>query len=120
MAEGFARVYGSDVMVPSSAGLAHAGSVSRDTVRAMQEKNIDISKQFPKPIPYPSGDSFDLVINLSGHELPPQFTPVRHWAVEDPIGTDFDNYRTVRDQIEYLVMQLILELRRLQKQAGTG
>jgi len=42
MAEGFARAYGADVMIPASAGLAPAMNVARDTKTAMAEKDIDI------------------------------------------------------------------------------
>ena len=48
MAEGFARAYGGDVMEAASAGLSPAVAVPPDTIRAMDEKNIDIRGQFPK------------------------------------------------------------------------
>ena len=113
MAEGFARAYGSDVMTPASAGLAPAVSVAHDTVRVMDEKNIDIRGQFPKSLQHLSRTPFDLIVNMSGFELPRDITtPAREWDVQDPIGEDFETYRQVRDQIEGLVMRLILELRR--------
>ena len=52
MAEGFARTYGSDVMIPASAGLAPASGVASATIRAMDEKNIDLRDHFFK---YPFG-----------------------------------------------------------------
>ena len=50
MAESFARAYGSDVLVPSSAGLFPAKAVPPDTLRAMEEKNLDLSGQVPKSL----------------------------------------------------------------------
>jgi arsenate reductase len=117
MAEGFARTYGSDVMIPASAGLAPASSVARDTVRVMAEKNIDVSEHFPKALQHLSRVSFELVVNMSCRLLPPVAAPVLEWAVDDPIGTSLENYRTVRDEIEARVMKLITELRRGQTAA---
>jgi arsenate reductase len=112
MAEGFAVCYGSDVMTAASAGLAPAMSVSRDTIRSMAEKNIDVSHHYPKALVEFGRAKFDLVVNISGCDLPPMPAPVREWAVEDPIGQPIETYRSVRDQIEMLVMHLVLELRR--------
>ena len=111
MAEGFANAYGTDVMQPESAGLQAAMRVPDETVRAMAEKNIDISAHFPKPLLNSTRDDFDIVVNLSGYPIPihPQ---ARVWKVNDPIGGTVEQYRAVRDQIEQLVMKLILELRR--------
>jgi arsenate reductase len=112
MAEGFATRYGSDVMSVVSVGLAPAMSVSRDTIRSMAEKNIDIGHHYPKALGDFAGARFDLIVNMSGCDLPPMHAPVREWGIEDPIGQPIEKYRMVRDQIEMLVMHLILELRR--------
>lgn len=119
MAEAFARQYGSDVAIAASAGLAPAFLVARDTVRAMDEKNIDLRDQFPKSLQHLARAQFDLIINMSGCELPPEVaSPVRHWDVPDPIGEDYPMHCQIRDQIESLVMELILELRRTRGGAG--
>jgi len=113
MAEGFARCYGKDVMKPGSAGLAPAWIVMPETVHTMAEKNIDISDQYPKPLRPDLVSKSDLIVNMSGEDLPDEVqTPVRNWLVRDPIGGTESTYREVRDQIEQLVMDLILEMRR--------
>lgn len=118
MAEGFARRYGDDVMVAASAGLAPAMGIASDTIRTMDEKNIDIRPHFPKGLKQLSRAEFDLVINMSGFELPDEVTtPSRDWDVRDPIGEDYEVHCKVRDHIEGLVMGLILELRRVQKKS---
>jgi len=114
MAEGFARTYGKDVLEPQSAGLAPAMVVPEETRQTMEEKNIDISAQFPKSVSlFPDG-YFDLVVNISGYPIPRHSTAVE-WKVNDPIGEPPEVYRAARDQIEQLVMKLILELRRKNK-----
>jgi arsenate reductase len=115
MAEAFARTYGSDVLIPASAGIAPAASVSRSTSRLMREKNIDLSRHAPKAIQSVGSAEFELVVNMSGVSLGQLPWPVREWAVRDPISLSEDEHRAVRDQIELLVMKLILELRREQK-----
>ena len=113
MAEGFARRYGADVMIAASAGLSPAYIVAPDTVRAMDEKNIDLRSQFPKSLNQLGRAQFDLFVNMSGFDLPPEIdTPVRRWAVADPIAEDYQTHCKIRDEIETLVMGLILELRR--------
>jgi arsenate reductase (thioredoxin) len=113
MAEAFARAYGSDVMVAASAGLAPAMVVAFDTRRAMKEKNISLDDHFPKSLQQLNAVRFDVIINMSGAELPDTVrAPVRAWKIRDPIGTKYDVHCEIRDEIEKLVMDLILELRR--------
>lgn len=120
MAEGFARAYGCDVLAPASAGLMPAISVPPDTLRAMEEKNIDLRQQFPKSWRYLAGSEFDLVVNMSGCELPEEISiPVRVWNVPDPFLSTYTTHCKVRDQIENLVMGLILEIRRTRRR-GTA
>ena len=64
MAEGFARTYGSDVLIPASAWLSPAGNVAGDTIQAMDDRGIDIRDHFPKTIRHLGKVQFDLVINM--------------------------------------------------------
>ena len=115
MAEAFARAYGSDALIAASAGLTPAFSVAPDTMRAMSDKGLDLRDQHPKSVRQMGRAHFDLVINMSGFELPDKVgAVVRTWDVPDPICLDYDEHCEVRDAIERLVMDLILELRREQ------
>jgi arsenate reductase len=116
MAEGFARAYGSDVLLPFSAGVSPAPAVPLDTIRAMEEKDIDLSAHRPKGIETFLRTNFDLVVNMSGRELDWNFqAPVRAWKVPDPVMKPYRDHCAIRDKIETLVMDLILELRRAKK-----
>ena len=113
MAQGFARRYGSDVLECESAGLAPASIVQPLTKKVMEAKNIRIDDQYPKDLTAVKLRDFDIVINMSGRELPTRMAvESREWKIEDPIGRPEELYVVVRDQIEMLVMQLILEFRR--------
>jgi arsenate reductase len=112
MAAGFARAYGSDVMLVDSAGLAPAMTVASLTRKVMLEKNIDIGDAFPKSLEMAAHSEADLIVNMSGYQLPTQpAAPVEVWEIRDPIGESEDVYRQVRDQIEQRVMRLILNMR---------
>ena len=112
MAEGFARTYGSDVMIAASVGLAPATGVAPDTIRAMEEKNIDLRDQFPKSLRQLGRAEFDLIVNMAGFFLPKDFKGrIVDWDVADPIYMDYADHCGVRDRIETLVMKLVMELR---------
>jgi arsenate reductase (thioredoxin) len=114
MAEGFARAYGSDVMIAASAGLGPAMKVARDTKKAMPEKGIDLRDHFPKAIRHLGRAQFDLVVNMSGSEiLPDQVSgaQVIEWDVDDPVSMSYEDHCKIRDRIETLVMKLVLDLR---------
>ena len=116
MAEAFARVYGHDALVAASAGLTPAMAVMPDTVRAMAEKEIDLRDQFPKSVYHMRRSKFDLVVNMTGVALPEGIdAPVEEWSVRDPVAMDYEDHCEVRDEIEQLVMNLILKLRREQQ-----
>jgi protein-tyrosine-phosphatase len=112
MAEGFARNYGSDVIIPASVGLAPATRIASDTIRAMDEKNIDLRDQFPKTLRHLGRADFDLVVNMTGFFLPKEFKArVVDWEIPDPVSMDYADHCEIRDAIEQRVMKLIIELR---------
>ena len=113
MAEAFARHYGSDVLIAGSAGLAPAATVAPDTIRAMQEKNLDLRDHFPKTVEYLERAQFDLIVNMSGRPLrDDEGAPVVEWDVLDPVSLGYDEHCQVRDVIERLVIQLVEQIRR--------
>jgi len=111
MAEGFARAYGADVMEAQSAGLGPAVEVSPLTIATMNEKNVDMSGAFPKGVDAVDRGGLSLIVNISGQRLPVRDVPVVDWDVRDPIGRDEKVFRSVRDEIERRVMELILQMR---------
>jgi len=121
MAEAFARAYGADVLIAASAGLTPAMGVAYDTMRAMQEKGIDLRDHFPKGLRQLGRAKFDFVINMSGFDLPDSTgDQIRTWDVPDPVFFKYDEHCVVRDAIERMVMNLILELRKEQSQASAA
>ena len=109
MAEGFARTYGSDVMIAASAGLAPATGVAPDTIRAMDEKNIDLRDHFPKSLRQLGKAEFDLFVNMTGFFLPKEYKgKVVDWEVADPVFMDYKDHcagpghdRTTGDEADF-------------------
>lgn len=111
MAEGFARAYGSDVLIARSAGLAPAIAIVPLSHQVMLEKNIDLGECYPKEFELVEADT-DLIVNMSGYDLPSHSgAQVEVWDVPDPIGEPEEVFRRVRDQIESRVRELIERLR---------
>jgi arsenate reductase (thioredoxin) len=115
MAEAFARVYGSDVMDPYSAGLAPAAIIAPPTIDILGEKNVSIGSQFPKGLDLMERMPFDIVVNMSGSKIALPDAMLIEWQVVDPIGQTDQVYRAVAERIEDLVMRLIIELRNLRR-----
>lgn len=113
MAEGFARAYAADVMSPASAGVSPAVAIAPDTIRAMDEKSINVRSHFPKSIRQLGRAEFDVVVNMSGTDLPSsRGARLIEWDVEDPVALPYKRHCEVRDRVERLVMELTIELRR--------
>lgn len=113
MAEAFANHYGSDVLLATSAGLAPVTKTPPDTVRAMDEMNVDVTGHVPRRYEPFDVTDYDLVVNMAGFKLPgPQPKALVEWQVVDPFGAGLDAYRITRNDLEQRVMRLILELRR--------
>jgi arsenate reductase len=111
MAEAFARAYGADAIIASSAGVSPAAIIAPLTRKVLSEKNIPIGDQYPKGMEMAQREPFDVVVNMSGLPLAIGTQRVVNWRVQDPIGNDEAVYRNVAAQIEEMVMRLILELR---------
>lgn len=112
MAEGFAKAYGNDILEVHSAGLSPASIVQDETHQTMLERGVRLEGQHPKGIEMMMRQPFDVVVNMSGQQMPRmQSQRNLEWKVRDPIGRSDDVYQEVAEQIEKLVKGLIAELR---------
>ena len=113
MAEAFAKVYGKDKFIVSSAGNKPADRVNPVVVEAMKEKGIDISMNKPKLITFQMAQDADLIVTMgcSAQDICPGpfFKPTIDWALEDPKGKLIEKVREIRDEIERRVQKLIAQ-----------
>jgi protein-tyrosine-phosphatase len=110
MAEGFAKKWGKDVMVPMSAGLNPDSKVKPEAVKAMKEAGIDISMQKPKAvddIEFP-----DVAISMDA-EKPSSIPGVTciEWSLANPEGKGDAFYKRLRDIIASRVRVLIQDIK---------
>jgi arsenate reductase len=111
MAEGFARHLGADLVEVQSAGMMPLDSVPSQTRKVMLEREAPIDGQFPKGVEVFRNTEFDLVINMSGIELPRGLKECeRRWTVADPYGRSDGAYRQVRDELEGRVRELLQQI----------
>ena len=112
MAEGFARNGGSAFVEAYSAGVHHTGMVSEEAVHVMYEKGIDIRRHNSKGLGDVPLEEMDYIVNMSGYtnesvfpaSLPATFIT---WKIGDPLGGSVAQFRTVRDEIQTRVDELL-------------
>ena len=113
MAEVFAKKYGEENFIFSSAGNKPAEKVNPVVVEVMREKGIDISANKPKLITAKMAMDFDLIVTMGCNDQGicpgPFFKPTVDWFLEDPKGKPVEKVREIRDEIEQRVKQLIAQ-----------
>ena len=113
MGEAFAKKYGKDKFIVSSAGNKPAERVNPVVVEVMKEKGIDISMNKPKLITALMAQDQDLIVTMGCNDQGicpgPFFKPTIDWALEDPKGKPIEKVREIRDEIERRVKQLIAQ-----------
>ena len=111
MAEAFAKKYGEDKFIASSAGNKPAAWVNPIVVEVMREKGIDLSGKKPMLISARMASDVDLIITMGCNDQGvcpgPFFKPTIDWKLEDPKGKPIEKVREIRDDIERRVQNLI-------------
>ncbi len=112
IAEGFAKAHGSGDFEIKSAGTSAMGYVIEDTVEIMAEKGIDISAHTSDQFSPQLLDWADVVVTLgccSANDLcQAGFKGEKHdWPIRDPLGMGAEFFRSVRDDIEKRVEELL-------------
>jgi arsenate reductase len=99
-----------------SGGSTPAEAVNPAAVEAMAEVGIDVSAQTPKMLSVEAVHASDVVITMGCGDSCPVFPGKRYldWKVDDPAGRSVEAVRTIRDEIELRVRDLLAELLRQQ------
>lgn len=121
MAEAFANRLGAGRVVAESAGTAPGGSLNPQAVAVMEEIGYDLSDHHPKIMTPAMVAAADRVITMGcgvnledleagGPACPAVLVPSQDWGLDDPQGQPIEKVRTIRDQIQRRVEQLITQL----------
>jgi len=95
-----------------SAGSEPADRVNPAVVEVMNERDLDLSQEFPKPLTDESVQAADVVITMGCGDTCRYYPGKRYldWGLEDPAGKNVDTVRRIRDEIDQRVSVLINEL----------
>ena len=95
-----------------SAGSAPADQINPEVVTAMFELEIDVSKEFPKPMTDEVVQAADAVITMGCGDACPIYPGKRYedWEVDDPADADLNGVRQIRDDISERVRDLLAQV----------
>ena len=95
-----------------SAGSAPGEQINPNVVKAMEEVGIDLSEEFPKPLTDEVVEAADAVITMGCGDACPIYPGKRYedWELDDPAELDLAGVRTVRDEIDRRVAELLESL----------
>ena len=112
MAEGFANIHGTNILMPFSTGSKASGQINNKAVIAMAEIGYDLTKHKSKGLDEFSDLKFDYLITLGCNDKCPNIeTKLRiEWDIPDPKNMNIEDFFKVRDLIEKRVLSLIDEI----------
>lgn len=109
IAEGFARALSGEFIEACSAGSRPSGVVAPAAIRLMEELGIDISRQSSKGLDDLPDVEFDAVVTMGCGDACPTVKAKRRidWPLDNPKGQPIEFLRTMRDDIERRVKELL-------------
>jgi arsenate reductase (thioredoxin) len=114
MAEGFFKKYAPSNYIGISAGIKPVSNINPVVVDAMKEAGIDISNQKSKDITEDMMRNSEKIVNMGCVEkesCPTLYlNNIIDWNLEDPKGKSIVEVRTIRDEIEQRVKELVTSL----------
>ena len=112
MAEGFANIHGTNILVPFSAGSKASGEVNNKAVIAMGKIGYDLTEHKSKGLDEFSDLKFYYLITLGCNDKCPNIETKfrKEWDIPDPKNMNLKDFYKVRDLIEKRVLSLIDEI----------
>jgi arsenate reductase (thioredoxin) len=114
MAAALLAHYAGDRVVVRSAGTAPTDTINPTVIEAMSEVGIDLAanQARPKPLTDDAVAQSDIVITMGCGDTCPFYPGKRYedWELADPAGQPLEIVRTIRDEIDQRVQDLVREL----------
>ena len=112
MALGFFNHIAAGRAIAWSGGSEPGYEINPSAIEAMAEREIDISKEFPKPWTDEIVQAADVVITMGCGDACPVFPGKRYldWQLDNPAGRPAAEIRPIRDEIDRRVRVLLAEL----------
>ena len=104
--------YAAGRVIVRSAGSEPADRINPAVVEAMAELDLDLSKEFPKPLTDAAVKEADVVVTMGCGDACPFFPGKRYldWELPDPAGKSLEEVRPIRDEIARRTKALAEEL----------
>jgi protein-tyrosine-phosphatase len=95
-----------------SAGSDPGDEINPSVRAVLEERGLDISQEFPKPLTDEVARAADVIITMGCGDACPVFPGKRYldWQLDDPAGKSIDEVRPIVDEIDRRVRDLIDEL----------
>ena len=95
-----------------SAGSEPANELNSAVVAVLQERGLDPSMEFPKPLADGLATAADVVVTMGCGDTCPIYPGKRYldWDLQDPAGLSVEQVRPIVDQIDRRVQDLLTEL----------
>ena len=112
MAAGWLRYLSKGSIEVFSGGSNPAGSLNEMAIVAMDEVDIDITQEQPKPWTDTEVRSADVIVSMGCGDTCPVYPGKQYldWDLTDPAGQPIEVVREVRNDIEQRVRELIASL----------
>jgi protein-tyrosine-phosphatase len=95
-----------------SAGSAPADAINPSVIEILNERGLDASKEFPKPLTGEIAGTADVLVTMGCGDACPVYPGKRYldWQLDDPAGQPIDKVRPIVDDIDRRVQALLAEL----------
>ncbi len=95
-----------------SAGSEHGDQLNPSVVAVLEERGLDVSKDFPKPLTDETTRAADVIVTMGCGDTCPVYPGKRYldWELVDPAGKPVEEVRPIIDDIDARVRSLLAEL----------
>ena len=95
-----------------SAGSAPGTDLNPSVVTILQERGLDPSKDFPKPLTDEAARIADVIVTMGCGDECPFYAGKRYldWELDDPAGLPVEAVRPIIDEIDQRVRSLLAEM----------
>ncbi len=95
-----------------SAGSEPGNQLNPSVVAILEERGLDPSQEFPKPLTDEAARSADVIVTMGCGDTCPVYPGKRYvdWELDDPAGLPVEQVRPIVDEIDRKVQHLLAEL----------
>lgn len=104
--------YGEGRIRVESAGSEPGSELNPSVVALLEERGLDPSKEFPKPLSDATARAADVIVTMGCGDTCPVYLGKRYldWELDDPAGLPVDQVRPIVDEIDRRVKALLADV----------